>query len=58
MKLKEHLRLFWHLRNGIKISDAKCKVLFEVFLGWGSYENPRENQVFGFVSSTSDSNYE
>jgi hypothetical protein len=46
--LKEHLRLFWRLRNGTKVSDAKfIRRYLELFLGGGSYENPRENQVGG-----------
>jgi hypothetical protein len=48
-------RLFWSLRNGTRILDAKfVRSYLELFLGRGSYENPRENQVGGicFGSST------
>jgi hypothetical protein len=42
------MSLFWRLRNGTKISDAKfVRSYLELFLGGGSYENPRENQVGG-----------
>jgi hypothetical protein len=40
------MKLFSRLRNGTKISDAKFgKCYLELFLGEGSYENSRENQV-------------
>jgi hypothetical protein len=46
--LKKHLKLFWRLRNGTKISDAKSvRCYLEQFIGGGSYESPRENQVGG-----------
>jgi hypothetical protein len=46
MAHKVHLKLFRRVRNGTKISDAKFVGRFlELFLGWGSYENPREYQV-------------
>jgi hypothetical protein len=51
MMLKDHLRLFWHLRNGIKLSDVKfVRSYLELFLKDGSFENPQENQVGGFCS--------
>jgi hypothetical protein len=43
---KEHLRLFWSLRKGTKILHAKfVRCFLELFLGWSTYEYPRENQV-------------
>jgi hypothetical protein len=46
--LFEHLRLFWSLRNSIKISDAKfVRCYLELFVGGGRYENARENWVSG-----------
>jgi hypothetical protein len=48
MTLEEHLRLFCRLRKGTKISDAKfVSCYLELFLGGGSYENSRENEVGG-----------
>jgi hypothetical protein len=49
--LQEHVRLFWRLRNGTKISNAKSvRFYLKLFLGEGSYENPREIKSVGFVS--------
>jgi hypothetical protein len=37
-----------HLRNGTKRLDVKfVRCYNKLFLGGGSYENPRENQVSG-----------
>jgi hypothetical protein len=45
MTLKEHLKLFWHLRNGTKIFDAKfVKRYLKLFLGGGSYKNSGARQ--------------
>jgi hypothetical protein len=47
----KHLRLFWRLRNGTKISNAKfARCYLELFLGGSSYENLQENQVCGIFS--------
>jgi hypothetical protein len=49
--LKEHLRLFWRLSSGTKTQYANSLTCYlELFLGLGSYENLRENQV-GWIST-------
>jgi hypothetical protein len=51
--LFKHLTLFWCLRNGTKISDAKSlRCYLELFPGGGIYENTRENQVGGICFRT------
>jgi hypothetical protein len=48
--LWEHLRLFWRLRNGTKISDAKFVRCYpELFLGGGT-KIPEKIKPVGFVS--------
>lgn len=48
---QEHPMLFWRLRNVTKISDAKfVRYHLEPYLGGGSYENTRENEVGGIGS--------
>jgi hypothetical protein len=44
----KRMMLFWRLRDGTKMSDAKfVRCYLELFLGGGSYGNPRETQVGG-----------
>jgi hypothetical protein len=47
----KHLRLFWLLRSGTKISDAKfVKCYLELFLGGAATKIPEKIKSVGFVS--------
>jgi hypothetical protein len=46
----EDLRLFWRLRDGTKLSDAKLvRFHLALFLGGGSYEDPQKIESVVFV---------
>jgi hypothetical protein len=46
-----YLRLFWPLRNGTKISDAKfVRCYLELFLGGAATKIPEKIKSVGFVS--------
>jgi hypothetical protein len=49
--LYEHLRLFWRLRKGTKISDVKfVRCYLELFLGGAATKIPDKIKSVGFVS--------
>jgi hypothetical protein len=49
-KLWEHLTLFWRLKNGTKISDAKfVRCFLELFLEGAATEIPEKTKSVGFV---------